>query len=171
MVIHKAIPLFCLLFVSGGYINAEEEIAQAKMDAIRELMQITGAEANSAQFSRLFTQQMLSILRANNPNISEKAVQIVTEEVARLVEEELHNGSLQAQIYPIYARYFTLEDLQGLIEFNKSPVGVKANKVMPRLMQDSVSAAQSWSEKVGPKISARVLKRFNQEGISLRRSE
>ncbi|MCZ6502988.1 MAG: DUF2059 domain-containing protein [Gammaproteobacteria bacterium] len=169
--IHKALLLLCLLLINGGYINAEEEIAQAKMDAISELMQITGAEANSAQFSRLFTQQMLSILRANNPNISEKVVQIVTEEVARLVKEELQNGSLQAQIYPIYARYFTLEDLQGLIEFNKSPVGVKANKVMPRLMQDSVSAAQSWSENVGPKISERVLNRFKQEGISLHSSE
>ena len=169
--IHKALLLLCLLLINGGYINAEEEIAQAKTDAISELMQITGAEANSAQFSRLFTQQMLSILRANNPNISEKVVQIVTEEVARLVKEELQNGSLQAQIYPIYARYFTLEDLQGLIEFNKSPVGVKANKVMPRLMQDSVSAAQSWSEKVGPKISERVLNRFRQEGISLHSSQ
>ena len=171
MVVLKALSLLCLVLISGGYINAEGEVAQAKMDAIRELMQITGAEVNSVQFSRLFTQQMLSILRANNPDISEKAVQIVTEEVARLVEEELQNGSLQAQIYPIYARYFTLEDLQGLIEFNKSPVGVKANKVMPRLMQDSVSAAQSWSEKVGPKISERVLNRFRQEGISIRPSE
>ncbi len=167
----KALSLLCLVLISGGYINAEGEVAQAKMDAIKELMQITGAEVNSVQFSRLFTQQMLSILRANNPDISEKAVQIVTEEVARLVEEELQNGSLQAQIYPIYARYFTLEDLQGLIEFNKSPVGVKANKVMPRLMQDSVSAAQSWSEKVGPIISERVLNRFRQEGISIRPSE
>jgi|TARA_B100001971_G_C18136704_1_gene508039 hypothetical protein len=160
------------LAVSGGTVIAEEEeIAQKKLAAIRELMQITGAEASSAQFSALFTQQMLSILRTNNPSISDKAVQIVTEEVSRLVKEELKSESLQSQIYPIYARYFTLEDLQGLIDFNKSEIGVKANKVMPRLMEESLSAAQSWSEKVGPKMSERVLNRFKQEGIIVPRVE
>jgi uncharacterized protein len=167
----RILLLLWLLCISGGELSAEDAISKAKMDAIRELMQITGTDANSKQFSSIFTQQMLSILRANNPDVSEKAVRIVTEEVAALIEEELRNEVLQSQIYPIYARYFTLEDLEGLIEFNKSAVGVKANKVMPRLMQESLSAAQSWSEKVGPKMSERVLERFRQEGISIRRVE
>ncbi len=106
-------------------------------------MQVTGTEISSAQLSTLFTQQMLSILRASNPNILDRAVQVVGEEVSRLVEEELENESLQSQIYPIYARYFTLDHLRGLIDFNKSIIGAKANKVMPSLMQESLSAAQS----------------------------
>ena len=167
--IHKLLPLILLFALDNGYALGAEEIAQKKLAAIKELMQITGAEANSAQFSKLFTQQMLTILRANNPDISAKAVQIVTEEVAKLVKEELENGSLQSQIYPIYARYFSVEDLQGLIEFNKSAVGQKANKVMPYLMEESLSAAQSWSDKVGPKMSERVLDRFRHEGIVVRR--
>jgi hypothetical protein len=42
---------------------------------------------------------------------------------------------------------------------------------MPRLMGESLSAAQSWSEKVGPKMSERVLNRFKQEGIIVPRVE
>ncbi len=147
------------------------QIPQEKLAAIRELMQITGAEINSDQFADAFTQQMLSVLKANNADVSELASQIVTEEIKVLVEEELQNESLQEQIYPIYARYFTLEELHGLVEFNRSAVGRKANKLMPKLMQESLDAAQTWSQQIGPKMSARVMKRFTEEGININRRE
>ena len=65
----------------------------------------------------------------SNPQLPDRAVQIVNDEVGRIVENAFNTESLQQEIYPIYARYFTLEELEGLIEFNKSPAGIKANQV------------------------------------------
>ena len=165
-------PLNCIL-VTGLLIfstvcNAVEEIDQKKLDAIKELMSVTGAGANNQQFANAFAQQLISALKTGNPDISDQAIQIVNDEVKRMVDEEFSSEKLQKKIYPIYARYFTLEDLQGLIAFNQSAVGKKANQVMPQLMQDSLSAVQQWTQKVGPKISASVLKRFEEEGIEVR---
>ena len=107
-------------------------------------------------------------MRLGNPEISDRAIRIVEEEVSKLIEDEFVNESLQREIYRIYARYFTLEDLNGLVAFNRSPVGEKANRVMPRLMADSLSAAQIWSQEITPKISAQVIKRLEEEGIAVR---
>lgn len=151
-------------------LSAEEPIPQVKLDAIRTLMQITGAQSTSEQFSTAFTQQFISVLRANNSVLSDKAITIVTEEIAKVVAEELENENLQLQIFPIYARYFTLEELEGLIEFNQSATGIKANKVMPMLLRESMNVAQAWSQAVGPKISERIFKRFKEEGINIQPS-
>lgn len=166
---HKALAHIAVagLLALPPVVAAAEDIPPEKLAAIRELIQVTNAEVNSAAFASAFSQQMLSVLRANNPALPERAIVIVQDEVNRLVGEEMASESLQSLIYPIYARHFTLEELQGLIEFNRSPVGRKANSVMPSLMQESRTAAQAWSQSVGPRITQRVLDRFTAEGIEL----
>jgi len=72
-------------------------------------------------------------------------------------------------MYRIYARHFTLEEIEGLIEFNQSPVGIKANRVMPILMRESMNAAQQWSEEIGPIMSNCVMERLKAEGVLIGR--
>lgn len=146
----------------------EDSVDQAKLAAINELIMVTGAATNSEQYARVFSQQLISVLRISNPQLSNTAIQIVNEEVAASVREAFNEKSLQREIYPIYARYFTLEELQGLIAFNKSPAGLKANQVMPQLMAESMQAAQLWSREITPQISTRVLERFKKEGVQVR---
>ena len=168
MVSRSHLIAIALTMVCFSAAAQDQEIDPAKLATIKELMKITGASSNSQQFSDAFSQQFVSVLKLGNPQISDRAISIVEEEVSKLVEEEFAGESLQRLIYLIYARYFTLEDLNGLVAFNRSPVGTKANRVMPQLMEDSLDAAQIWSQEITPKISARVLKRLEEEGIKVR---
>ena len=115
----------------------------------------------------MFSQQMISVLQANNTDLTPRSMEIIRSEVDAVVAEQLRNELLQQKMYRIYARYFTLKELQGLIEFNRSDIGRKASQVMPVLMRESMSAAQSWSEEIGPVLSTRVRKRLEQEGITI----
>ena len=155
----------CLSKVQAAESDA---VDKAKLNAIKELLASTGAAANSQQFINAFSQQLISVLKIANPNISQQAIDIVNEEVSATVKEAFSNDSLQKEIYPLYAKYFSLEELNALVEFNRSDVGRKANQIMPLLMQESMNAAEIWSQKIGPQISARVLKRFNEEDIPIR---
>lgn len=146
-----------------------DEIDPAKAQAIRELLQVTGAEANQEQLTSTFTQQLVSVLRASNTTLPPDAVQMITDEVALVVAEQLRSEVLQIKMYRIYARYFTLEEIQGLTEFNRSEIGKKANQVMPILMRESMNAAQEWSEDIGPVLSARVRKKLEAEGVTIGR--
>ncbi len=146
---------------------ASADIDPAKAAAIRELLEVTGAQANRKELTRTFTGQLISVLQANNANLSNHAMSIIRDEVDAVVEEQLRSEALQMKMYRIYARYFTLEEIRGLIEFNRSPIGIKANRVMPILMRESMSAAQEWSEEIGPELSRRVTARLKNEGISI----
>jgi len=159
----------CTIFLLATSLSqAAEPVDPRKLAAIKELITVTGAATNSEQYSKAFSQQLVSVLRMSNPQLSAEAVEIVNEEVGRSVREAFNAESLQQEIYPIYANYFTLEELQGLLAFNKSPAGIKANHVMPQLMAESIQAAQLWSRAITPQISSRVLARFQKEGIEVR---
>jgi len=160
------IGLLCLGSLPTLPVSAEE-IDPEKARAIRELLEVTGAEANRSELTRTFAQQLISVLQANNTNLTPHAIDVITREVDEVVGEQLATGVLQQKMYRIYARYFTLEEIEGLIEFNKSSIGAKANRVMPILMRESMSAAQEWSEEVGPELSKRVTTRLREEGIRI----
>ena len=94
---------------------------------------------------------------------------MIADEVNLVVAEQLRKEVLQKKIYRIYAQYFTLKEIQGLTEFNRSEIGKKANQVMPILMRESMGAAQEWSEEIGPVLSARVIKKLEAEGVTIGR--
>ncbi len=140
---------------------------EKKVAAIKELMEVTGAEANEEALARTFSQQLVSVLQANDITLSDKAIGIIEDEVGLVVAEQLADARLQNRMYAIYERYFTLEELEGLIAFNKSPIGRKANRVMPILMRESSAAAQAWSEEIGPELSQRVMRRLSASNVDL----
>ena len=144
-----------------------DEIDPAKAKAIRELLEVTGAQADLEQLTRTFTQQMISVLQASNTTLPPGSIQIITKEVDLVLAEQLRREVLQQKMYKIYAKYFTLGEIQGLTAFNRSEIGRKANRVMPILMRESMNAAQEWSEEIGPILSARVRERLEAEGVTI----
>jgi hypothetical protein len=149
--------------------NRTADIDPVKKAAIKELLLITGAQANRDELSRSFTQQMVSVLRANKIPLTPASIEIITKEVQLVVDEQLRDEKLQIKMYRLYARYFTVAEIEGLIAFNRSEVGVKANRVMPVLMRESMNAAQEWSEEIGPVLSDRVRVRLEAHGVKIGR--
>lgn len=162
-----ALCLFCLGCWTCLIVKAEENISPQKRQAIRELMEITGARANQQALTETFARQMISVLQAGKTEITPEAVRIIREEVALMIAQELAAERLQNRMYKLYARYFTLDEINGLVEFNSSPIGMKANRVMPVLLRESMSAAQAWSEDIAPEMSARVKARLEAEGFQV----
>lgn len=156
--------MFSLMNVKAETTNIEPE----KLKLIKELIEVTGAASNSEQYSAAFSQQLVSVLKLTNPNLSEQAINIVEDEVAKTVIAAFAAESLQEQIYPIYAKHFSIAELEGLIAFNRSPAGQKANRVMPQLIAESNAAAKTWARTLSPEISHRVLQRFSSEGIEVK---
>jgi hypothetical protein len=144
-----------------------DEIPSDKKAAIQELIQITGAGQIGDQVTELFTRQMIEALRADYPDLPGPMIQAIREEVALVVNEEIEQGTLQKTIYPIYAKHFTLEEIQGLIDFNRSALGRKANKLMPQLMSESSQAAQQWGLGLRVKLIERVSETLKAKGLNI----
>jgi hypothetical protein len=56
-------------------------------------------------------------------------------------------AELLEQVIPIYDKYFTDEDIQGLIQFYQSPLGQRFAKAMPQASAESAALSLAWSQK------------------------
>ena len=55
------------------------------------------------------------------------------------------------QLMPVYAKYYTEEDLKGLIAFYESPAGQKMIQVTPELIKETIhTTAQYFKSKISP---------------------
>jgi len=158
--------LIVLLPVSPLFAQ-DVEVDPQKEEAIIELMTITGAMDMGEQMSQAMTQQMIQVLRRARPDIPARAFDIVGEEVQSTVMEELAKGDFNNNIIPLYDKYFTLAEIQQLLDFYETDIGKKTIEVMPQLTQESIIIGQQWGESIGPIIGQRITRRLAEEGIEI----
>lgn len=143
----------------------------SKKSLINELLEQTGQSSSEVgkQTSDFYLQHMMGLLKKTSPNVDPKVFDVMRESVEEVMTEEFEkNNSLNNLIYPIYDKYLTEQDLKALIEFNKSPVGQKVNKVMPQIQQEAMAAGATWGRTMGPKIQARVEKKLKEKNLSIK---
>jgi len=130
---------------------------------IRKLLDVTNAQRLSEQMSNAFMTQFTQAIRASNPNIPPRAMEIATE-VAR---------SFFVQRYPLlipkmiaaYAKVLTPEDVRQLLAFYETPLGKRLIEVTPALTLAGSAAGQEWGQEMVPELSAELQRRFKAEGL------
>ncbi len=64
------------------------------------------------------------------------------------IQEKARPQELVEMVVPIYARYFTQEDVEQLLAFYQSPIGKKFVEVQPKLVKESMEAGAEWGKKL-----------------------
>ena len=107
------------------------------MEAAGELFSLVGG----AKLAEQGAQGMMSMVR-NNPELAPY------EDVFRAWYTKIFaEGEFEQQILELYAKAFTEQELRGLIEFYKSPLGTKALEQMPILMRQGMGIGERRAEK------------------------
>jgi uncharacterized protein len=134
---------------------------------IKELMRITGSAQLGLQFANAVSQDMARQLRQARPDIPERAIALMNQEVLKLFEERV-DGLLE-RVVPVYEKHFSPAEIDDLLAFYRTPTGRKAIAVMPAVMNESIAIGQSWGRGLGPEIGRRVNAALKREGIELPR--
>ncbi len=145
----------------------DSEVSEGLETALSQLLVESGALAMGEQMSELFVSQMAQGLRQSHPDLPPAAFEVIREETIAVINEELDRGSFQAMLIPIYAQFYTLEEVQELLAFYRSPIGRKTVEVLPALGRDSAQAGERWGMLVAPTIGARITRRLQEEGFDL----
>lgn len=124
--------LVSLQFARGVGAQEAPAAARTKEEAIRELLRVTGA----IQLGRQVMDQMLPPLRKMAPDLPDE---FWTAFIAGVRTEDMTD-----QIVPIYARYFTAQEVEQLILFHRSPLGQKVIGATPAIMKECMTAGQEW---------------------------
>ena len=157
--------LLLAVFSSLAPLVAAEELTPQKRADIERLLEMTGATRVGKQMAALSASHMVQSLKLSHPGIPQKALDMLPEEVGAVFDA--HIPVFVAQIIPVYHRYFTAEEVKGMIAFYSTDLGRKAISAMPGLMTESMMIGQKWGEGLSPELAERVRARLKKEGIAL----
>jgi hypothetical protein len=133
---------FLLIALTGA---AAPAVAQNKLDpgkekSIRRVLEVTGSQKMMIQVST----QLIASMKQAQPN--------VPEEFWSGFEKKLSSQELIDQLVPIYDKYYSKQDLDGLIAFYESPLGQKVLSTMPQVMQESMQIGQTWGKQKAEEV-------------------
>lgn len=168
----KKIVTFAALLIIFAFnsINAQTEISPEKIKALKELTQLVAQENKADEFARAMSAQF-SVLNEDliKISLSERkeivpAEKVVLEKklveasqkyqkqfVDKLIEKVDYNRMVEEISITVYDKYYSLEEINDLIAFYKTPTGQKTLKVMQPMMLESMRLTQ---ERLTPKIMA-----------------
>jgi hypothetical protein len=122
-----------------------EKLDPAKDAAIRHLMEITGESKMGENISTGITNQVHTVMGR-----SMQADQLT--KFMNAFSQKFNAGAppsaVTDAVVPIYARHFSLEDIQGITKFYESPLGQRLVKTMPDISEESQSAGIQMDQKV-----------------------
>ena len=138
-----------MLFRSG----AQAQSAEFKA-SVRKLMAVSGSDATL----KMIPEQILSMIEQQAPALPES---VKVEIQAMFSEEALL--SLMDRMVPIYAKYYTQQDMDDLIAFYDTPLGKKLSTVQPQITLESMSVAQQWAAEIGQKVASKIMQSSTSE--------
>jgi hypothetical protein len=115
-----------------------------------ETMQVGKMFENSFNSMKQMQTQMIKRM-VKKAEDQDKAMKIQSE-ILDLMQKEFTWEKLKPDFVKLYAETFTTDELQGLIDFNKSPVGQKFIEKQPEMQRKSMMLAQKMVMGIMPKI-------------------
>src|SRR5712664_5026672 len=122
--------------------QASSAIDPQKEARIRELIEVTGAKNLGQQLIEAGMEQFRSSVQDSQPN-NPRAKQFADAFVARF-QKHFDPDSLTEHVIPIYDKYLTTEDLKGLLDYYRSPLGQRMLKALPECMVRRFAASEMW---------------------------
>jgi hypothetical protein len=105
-----------------------QQYAQHKRRLILELLRVTNARGQAAETLKTTTDMM-------------------PPEARDVLTESLNVDEMVAQVVPVYEKYLTVEEIEGLLAFYRSPLGQKIIVAQPKIMKDSMIVMRVYVEK------------------------
>jgi hypothetical protein len=135
--------LFVFLFAAGTVIAG---YGQSKRADIVKLLDVSNTKMQAEQLFDL----MLPSLKTLAPDAPAAFWTVF--------QSKLNMNSFVDLFVPVYDKYFTHDEIKGLIQFYESPVGRKLLEVTPAITQDSYGIGQAWGEKLAQDIVGELIR-------------
>jgi len=130
-----------LLLIWACYARETKQDSIQKAKDIRFLLEASGSEKLAMQL----VSNLLSSLR----NLSDKIPDSLWDEIKNkmIVKDDLYN-----LMVPMYEKHFSHKEVKEIMEFYRSPVGLKLMKAMPLITEEAMIAGERWGQIVTDKI-------------------
>ena len=152
--------LASLAFAGSAMAQAPAKVDPATVQAVNDLMAAMKYDQVLKQSMKAMAEQMPANMLAGataaingNPKFTADQKKAELEKVSREMPKfaaamsEMMNDpamiqEMMAEMGPLYARHFTVDEIRQLAAFYRSPIGVKMLATMPAVMSESMALGQ-----------------------------
>lgn len=155
----KKIMILCLTL--GTTLAMADEASHRKL--AEEALACMDVQRNIEQsFEAVKKMQMAQLKNMGMSAGDAEKTRVLQDEIMTMIQQEFTWDKVKDDYIQIYADTFTEEELNGLIEFYKSPTGKKFTEKMPDLMQKSMQISQKQMQNIMPKVQE-ISRKFAEE--------
>lgn len=126
-----------------------------KEAAIRNLFEVMGTKDAMRQVMASMSGSIRPLLESSLPPGAYRA-QLIDLFFQRL-QVKLRVDDLLELVIPVYDKYFSLEEIDGLTKFYQTPLGKKAISVLPQVLLESQTAGKKLGQEMGRQSMIEVL--------------
>lgn len=137
----------------------------ARLDAARRLMEVTGAMRMAGQIMDGLETQLIQIIASANPGKEALVRSLVSDLI--MPEFRARVGELEQPILRIHADAFTGAEMEELIAFYATPLGRKVLAVTPQVSQQTFTLGAAWGQRVAQDAVAKHERAIRERGIQL----
>jgi hypothetical protein len=153
--------LFILLIscVAASPAFAQQVPAKSEKAAnIDRLLKLVGADKLQSQM----LEQAMGMLKPlfESSGQGDEASRKMLNRFSDIMMEELRKSDLSSIAPQLYDKYFTNDEIKGLIVFYESPLGQKTIQVLPALSAEGMSRGQKLGELAGERAFQRLMQEF-----------
>jgi len=161
--------LIALLLLAGLIQAAPARADDAKRTALaEELITLAELQKNFEQsfavVKQMITQQFGATPTGAPPEAKAKSIENANA-VYDLIAKEMDWNTVKKDYAALYASTFTEEELQGVIDFYKSPAGKSFVAKQPELMKKSMELNQAKMSAIMPQIQQMIMQRDVKSGM------
>jgi uncharacterized protein len=157
--------LFALTIAAAALPAARAQAPdEARVAVAKQLMDAAGAGKQFDEVMPLLAAQISQNLMRIAPDKSKDIADVFQKLIPRFSEKK---GILLEQIAGLYANELTLEELNVIVAFYKSPVGMKFAAVQPNIMRQSMTLGQRWGQQIGIELDAEARQELKKRGVDL----
>jgi len=155
--------LIALAVMCPAIAQTDDQVPEEFRESTLYLMELTGADQIGIQIGAAMGTQVFDALVGEYAELTQEDLEIVREEFESALAERI--DVLMEEMVVLYARYFTHEDILGMIDFYETPLGQKTVRVLPQLMQEAMAVGQAWGQELGAEIGDVVIERLQERGV------
>jgi hypothetical protein len=153
-----------LSFAFTAGVGAQSKPTPAALLTAKELIELKGASKAYDPLVAGIIEYHKNFFMQNNPNLA-KDLDLVARKLA--AELQPRKAEMQQELARIYAEHFTEQELKDALAFYKTPLGQKLITEEPKVLDDSLKAADAWSAKFAEEVVTKFRAEMKARGQNL----
>jgi uncharacterized protein len=143
------------LFLIGApqFALASETSAHAVVEEIFEIMDMDGqVEQSMTMMREIQGEQLEQLTQDQSSDPAAEDAKAMVEQIMNMMEEEMSWENMKNDFVSVYVKTFSEEDLIGIRDFFKSPIGQKWIEKSPELMRNTMEMTRKKMQEISPRI-------------------